>query len=124
QAASPKLAPVMTTLVPDFPSSGVTFSSRGASPTHGIAFPAVSADEYFGAVASVGVTFEADEFAGALAGFFAFFSCLAGSAAQVPAGLITARLSAKIPNAIVILRPVAEDMIDLHYFFGELTDAF
>jgi hypothetical protein len=59
--------------------------------------------------------FEVGALAGALAGFFAFFSCLAGSAAQVTAGLIIARLSAKTPIAIVILRPVAEYMISLRY---------
>jgi hypothetical protein len=108
----------MTTSVPDFPSSGVTLSSFGASPKQAGAFPAVSAEANFGAVTFAEAAFEADARAGALAGFFAFFSCLAGSAAQVTVGLITARLSAKIPIAIVILRLAAEYMISLHYLWG------
>jgi hypothetical protein len=106
----------MTTLVPDFPSSGVTLSSFGASPKQEGAFPAVSAEANFGPVAFVEAAFEADLLAGALAGFFVFFSCLTGSAPQVTAGLIIARLSASTPIAIVILRAVAEYMITLRYF--------
>jgi len=73
----------MVTRSPAFPSSGVSLSSLGASPKQEGAFPAVSAEANFGA-AAVG----ASAFVRTRAGLFAFFACLTGSAAQVPAGLI------------------------------------
>src|SRR5688572_33000352 len=99
----------MTTLVPAFPSSGVTLSSFGDSPIQEGDFPALSAVENFGADA-----FGAVDFLLALAGCFAFFSCLAGSAAQVTPGLIAVRLSAKTPIAIVNLGTAALFITDLH----------
>jgi hypothetical protein len=93
----------------------VTLSSFGASPVQEGALPAISAEANFGAVTLGEAAFEVGALAGALAGFFAFFSCLTGSAAQVTVGLIAARLTAKTPIAIVILRAVAECMIGLRY---------
>jgi hypothetical protein len=101
----------MTTLSPAFPSSGVSLSSLGASPKQEGAVPAVSAEANFGAV-----VFEEGVRLPTFAGFFSFFSCLAGSAAQVPVGLIAARQIATTPIATVILKHVVPLMTDLHVF--------
>ncbi len=101
----------MVTLSPAFPWSGESLLSVGASPKQDGAFPAISAVENF---------FAGDCGAGVLvrpcAGLLAFFSCLTGSAAELPTGVIAARPSASIPIAIMILGPVAEDMNNLRLF--------
>src|SRR5712664_3432690 len=105
------------TLSPAFPSSGVRLSSFGASPKQDGAFPAVSAEANFGAVTFGAVAFGASALVRTWAGFFAFFSCLTGSAAQVLAGLIAARQIASTPIAIVILEPAAVYMIGLRSLY-------
>jgi hypothetical protein len=106
----------MVTLSPAFPSSGVSLSSVGASPKQDGAFPAVSAVANFGAATFGAVVLGAGALVRVRAGFFTFFSCLTGSAAQVPAGLIAARQIASIPIATVILGPVAVYMTGLRFF--------
>src|SRR4029077_17793105 len=105
------------TLSPAFPSSGVSLSRFGASPKQDGAFPAVSAVANFGAVA-IGASALVRTWAGFFAFFscLVFFSCLIGSAAQVPAGLIAARKIASTPIATVILEPVAVYMTGLRSF--------
>src|SRR5262245_59597780 len=116
----------MTILSPAFPSSGVSLSSLGASPKQDEAFPAVSAEANFGAVVSGAGTFVRTGWT-----FFAFFSCLAGSAAQVSAWLLAPTQLARTPIITVIVTPVIPVCItmttlhsSLYHIDGSLIVAF
>src|SRR5690242_1368255 len=69
QSADPNFLPVMVTLSPAFPSSGVSLSILGASPKQALAFAAFSAVLYMGLSGfDLGALTWGDDF-GFLAGF-------------------------------------------------------